>query len=97
MIKSITHKKNNMKKIVLSIIAIVFCSFVSLAQKIGYVDTDYILSNIPEYKAAQTEIDKISVDWQKEIEAKYAEIDKLYKIYQAESVLLTDDMKKKRT
>lgn len=96
MIKSITHKKNNMKKIVLSIIAIVFCSFVSLAQKIGYVDTDYILSNIPEYKAAQTEIDKISVDWQKEIEAKYAEIDKLYKIYQAESVLLTDDMKKKR-
>ncbi len=96
MIKSITHKKNNMKKIVLSIIAIVFCSFVSLAQKIGYVDTDYILSNIPEYKAAQTEIDKISVDWQKEIEVKYAEIDKLYKIYQAESVLLTDDMKKKR-
>ena len=96
MIKSITHKKNNMKKIVLSIIAIVFCSFVSIAQKIGYVDTDYILSNIPEYKAAQTEIDKISVDWQKEIEAKYAEIDKLYKIYQAESVLLTDDMKKKR-
>ncbi|MFN8116154.1 MAG: OmpH family outer membrane protein [Bacteroidia bacterium] len=85
-----------MKKIVLSIIAIVFCSFVSLAQKIGYVDTDYILSNIPEYKAAQTEIDKISVDWQKEIEVKYAEIDKLYKIYQAESVLLTDDMKKKR-
>lgn len=96
MIKSITHKKNNMKKIVLSIIAIVFCSYVSIAQKIGYVDTDYILSNIPEYKAAQTEIDKISVDWQKEIEAKYAEIDKLYKIYQAESVLLTDDMKKKR-
>lgn len=96
MIKSITHKKNNMKKIVLSIIAIVFCSFASIAQKIGYVDTDYILSNIPEYKAAQTEIDKISVDWQKEIEAKYAEIDKLYKIYQAESVLLTDDMKKKR-
>ena len=96
MIKSITHKKNTMKKIVLSIIAIVFCSYVSIAQKIGYVDTDYILSNIPEYKAAQTEIDKISVDWQKEIEAKYAEIDKLYKIYQAESVLLTDDMKKKR-
>lgn len=85
-----------MKRIVLSIIAIVLISTVSIAQKIGYVDTDYILSNIPEYKAAQTEIDKISVDWQKEIEAKYGEIDKLYKIYQAESVLLTDDMKKKR-
>lgn len=85
-----------MKKLVLSIVAIVLMSSVSFAQKMGYVDTDYILSNIPEYKAAQAEIDKVSVDWQKEIEVKYAEIDKLYKIYQAESVLLTDDMKKKR-
>lgn len=91
-------KYNNsiMKKIVLSVIAVIVISTVSFAQKIGYVDTEYILSNIPEYKAAQAEMDKISVDWQKEIEAKYSEIDKLYKIYQAESVLLTDDMKKKR-
>ena len=66
------------------------------AAKFGYVDTDYILSQIPEYKAAQSELDKTSVQWQKEIEGKYSEIDKLYKIYQAESVLLTDDMKKKR-
>jgi len=85
-----------MKKIILSLIVIISISTYSFAQKTGYVDTDYILSNIPEYKAAQAEMDKISVDWQKEIEAKYAEIDKLYKIYQAESVLLTDDMKKKR-
>ncbi len=85
-----------MKKLILSTLAIIFASTVSFAQKIGYVDTDYILSSIPEYKAAQAEIDKTSVDWQKEIEVKYAEIDKLYKIYQAESVLLTDDMKKKR-
>lgn len=96
MIKSKHNKYLTMKKIVLSIIATVLLSTVSIAQKMGYVDTEYILSNIPEYKAAQTEMDKISVDWQKEIEAKYGEIDKLYKIYQAESVLLTDDMKKKR-
>ena len=86
----------NMKKIILSIVALFICSHLAFSQKMGYVDTDYILSNIPEYKAAQAEMDKISVDWQKEIEAKYGEIDKLYKIYQAESVLLTDDMKKKR-
>ena len=85
-----------MKKLVLSILVFLFTTTISFAQKIGYVDTDYILSNIPEYKAAQAEIDKTSVDWQKEIEVKYSEIDKLYKIYQAESVLLTDDMKKKR-
>lgn len=66
------------------------------AQKFGYVDTDYILNSIPEYKAAKSELDKLSADWQKEIELKYAEIDKLYKAYQAEQILLTDDMKKKR-
>lgn len=85
-----------MKKII-SILAIVtLMGFSVKAQKIGYVDTDMILNSIPEYKAAQTEIDKLSVDWQKEIEAKYTEIDKLYKAYQADAILLTDDMKKKR-
>jgi outer membrane protein len=66
------------------------------AAKFGYVDTDYIMGQIPEYKAAQSELDKTSVQWQKEIEGKYAEIDKLYKAYQADAILLTDDMKKKR-
>lgn len=66
------------------------------AAKFGYVDTDYIMSQIPEYKAAQSELDKTSVNWQKEIDAKYAEVDKLYKAYQADAILLTEDMKKKR-
>ena len=85
-----------MKTVIFTLILIIAGATVSIAQKMGYVDSDYILSHIPEYKAAQAEIDKTSVDWQKEIEVKYGEIDKLYKIYQAESVLLTDDMKKKR-
>jgi len=85
-----------MKNVLFTVLATIFISTISLAQKTGFVDTDYILSRIPEYKAAQAEIDKTSIDWQKEIELKYSEIDKLYKIYKAESVLLTDDMKKKR-
>lgn len=85
-----------MKKIISILALITFSTFTVNAQKIGYVDTDHILNSIPEYKAAQTEIDKLSVDWQKEIEAKYSEIDKLYKAYQADAILLTDDMKKKR-
>ena len=68
----------------------------SFAQKFAYVDTKYILDNITEYKAAQAELDKISVEWQKEIEAQYAEIDKLYKSFQAEQILLTPEMKRKR-
>ena len=60
-----------MKKIGLFVIVLLFAGNGYFAQKVGYVDTDYILSNIPEYKAAQTELDKASVDWQKEIEIKY--------------------------
>src|ERR1043165_9017577 len=87
-----------MKNILIAFL--LFFSLLTFSQggtaKFGYVDTDYILSQIPEYKAAQSELDKQSVQWQKEIDAKYAEVDKLYKAYQADAILLTDDMKKKR-
>ena len=86
-----------MKKITGILLVILFLGLrTASAQKFGYVDTDYILNSLPEYKAARDELDKLSTDWQKEIELKYAEIDKLYKAYQAEQILLTDDMKKKR-
>lgn len=86
-----------MKKILLlvSIIAALFVQK-TFAQKFAYIDTQYILDNIPEYKAAQQQLDQISINWQKEIETKYTAIDKLYKDYQAEQILLTEDMRKKR-
>ena len=85
-----------MKKIIVTVAIVLSVSAASFAQKIAYVDTEYILGQIPEYKSAQAELDKVSIQWQKEIEAKYAEIDKMYKSYQAEQILLTEDMKKKR-
>ncbi len=66
------------------------------AQKTAYVDLDYILANIPEYKSAQAQLDQISLQWQKEIETRLAEVDRLYKAFQQEEILLTQDMKKKR-
>jgi outer membrane protein len=68
----------------------------AVAQKYAFVDTEYILNNIPNYKAAQEQLDKISADWQKEVEAKYADIEKMYKDYQAERVLLAEDMRHQR-
>ncbi len=85
-----------MKKLILIATILLVTNVGLFAQKFAYVDTEYILGQIPEYKAAQADLDKISVQWQKEIEAKYAEIDKMYKAYQAEQILLTEDMKKKR-
>ncbi len=63
------------------------------AQKYACVDTDYILGNVPEYKPAQKELEEVSVQWQKEVEAKFQAVDKLYKAFQAEAVLLPSDLK----
>ena len=87
--------KNAMKNFIAAAILLVCVSSAS-AQKYAYVNTQYILDNIPEYKAAQQQLDNISLQWQKEIEDRYAIIDKLYKTYQAEQVLLTEEMKKRR-
>ena len=79
----------------LSLSTLLFVTSAS-AQKYAYVDTEYILDNISEYKAAQQQLDQLSISWQKEIETKYAAIDKLYKDYQAEQILLTEEMRRKR-
>lgn len=85
-----------MKKIILSIAILLISLGSTFAQKYAYIDSEYIMENIPEYKDAQTEIDNLSKQWQKEIEQKFKEIDNLYKAFQAESVLLPEDVKKKR-
>ena len=85
-----------MKKTAALLLFLIGLSTFSFAQKFAYVDTDYILKNIPENQTAQKQLDELSVKWQKQIEAKYAEIDRLYKAYQAEQILLNEDMKAKR-
>ncbi|MFH1936618.1 MAG: OmpH family outer membrane protein [Bacteroidota bacterium] len=85
-----------MKKIILTIIGLVFTTTMLQAQKFAYVDTKYILDNIPEYAEAQAQIDELSVQWQKEIEEKFAEVEKRYNDYQAQSVLLPEEMKAKK-
>ena len=84
-----------MKKILL-LLAISFLTLSIQAQKFAYVDTDYILNKIPDFKQAQDKLDGLSADWQKEIENKYADVEQMYRAYQQEQVLLTDDMKEKR-
>ena len=85
-----------MKKIILIGAFIVMAFLPGFGQKYAFVDSDYILNNIPEYTDAQALLDDLSVEWQKEIEAKFQEIDKLYREYQAESILLPEDLKKQK-
>lgn len=85
-----------MKKIIASGMALFLFAGLTFAQKFAFVDSDYILQNIPSYAAAQEQLNKASEGWEAEIATEYEEIQKLYKTYQSERVLLTDDMKKKR-
>ena len=85
-----------MKKILL-----IACSFLgfaiqSHAQRYAIVDTKFILNKIPDYQDAQKKLDQTSAQWSKEIDDKQAVLDKMYKDYEAEQVMLSDDLKKKR-
>lgn len=85
-----------MKKLLLLFIITNVILTTTFAQKFAYVDSDYILNKIPEFKQAQDKLDNFSADWQAEIESKYAAVEKMYRAYQQEKVLLTDNMKSKR-
>jgi outer membrane protein len=66
------------------------------AQRYAVVDTKYILEKMPDYKAAQKQLDQTSAQWQKEIDDKQVILDKMYKDYEGEQAMLSDDLKKKR-
>ena len=85
-----------MKKLLLSALVLSLFAGSALAQKFAFVDSDYVLQNIPSYKAAQDELNKISETWETEIAAEYEEIENMYKTYKSERVLLTDEMRTKR-
>ncbi|MEQ1552815.1 MAG: OmpH family outer membrane protein [Ferruginibacter sp.] len=73
-----------------------FATFLSQAQRYAIIDSKYILDKVPEYKEAQQKLDNFSELWQKELDQKQAVMDKMYKDYDAEQVMLTDVLKKKR-
>lgn len=66
------------------------------AQRFGYVDTDYILNKLPEYRKAQEEINRLSKEWEAQIQEMSKEISSMYSELQAEQVLLTETMRKER-
>ena len=82
-----------MKKIIASLIIAATALGAGVAQKYAFVDTDYILNRIPSYNAAQDQLDKLSEEWQQEVEEMYGVIEALYKNYQTEKVLLSEDMR----
>jgi len=85
-----------MKKVIL-IVFFTFAAFTAaFAQRFAYVDSDYILKHMPEYASSQKQLASLSDQWQKDVDSRFQEIDRLYKAYQADQVLMTPDMRKRR-
>ena len=85
-----------MKKTLFIIVCLLAASIYSFAQRYAVIDSKYILEKVPEYKESQTKLNQYSAQWQLEIEKKQADLDKMYKDYDAEQVMLSDELKKKR-
>lgn len=86
-----------MKKVtILATFALIFLSHFTFGQKFGYVDTEYVLSRMSEYKEAQAEIQKLAQGWEEEIQQMYKAVEEKESILQAEEVLLTQELKNER-
>lgn len=85
-----------MKKLLLTTLSLLLITVAGYSQRFVYVDTEYILNNIPEYKAAQKKLDEIAEGWRAEIDKRYKEIDDLYKAYQAEYIILPEETRQQR-
>jgi outer membrane protein len=85
-----------MKKIALGIALFLGVSFAATAQRYCVIDSKYILEKMVDYKDAQTKLDQMSKLWQTEVDNRLAEVDRMYKSYQAERAMLSDEMRKKR-
>ncbi len=84
-----------MKKICLTILLPLLTLGV-FAQKYAYVDTDYIMNNIPSYETAQQQLNELSDQWKNEVDEMRNDIEKMYEDFKAEKVFLTDELKMKR-
>jgi outer membrane protein len=85
-----------MKKLLFTLSIGLLLATVSFAQRYAVIDSKYILEKLPEYKEAQQKLDQFSKMWQQEIDKKSADLDRMYKEYDAEQVMLSDELKKKR-
>ncbi|WP_118974217.1 OmpH family outer membrane protein [Taibaiella koreensis] len=85
-----------MKKILLAMSLVLMTGLAARAQRYCVIDSKYMLEKIPDYNNAQKQLDAASQGWQKEVDAKMQNIDQMYKSYQAERPMLSEDARKKR-
>jgi len=91
---------NSKKRFCFTLVFVTLCAALqpspAIAQKFGYINTDFVLQKMPEYQEAQQQVDELAVGWQGEIQAKQQEVDEMYSELKAEEVLLTEEMRQER-
>lgn len=85
-----------MKKNLFLLVIMALFTMPLFGQKYAYIDSEYILGNMPDYVEAQAELDRLAAQWQREIESKFKSIDSMYKKFQVEAITLPEKMKKSR-
>jgi len=85
-----------MKNLLLIIVALLLGAGAAQAQKYAVIDTEYILHKMPKYKSAQEQVERFTTMYQKEVDDAYKKVDEMFRTFQAEKMLLTDEMKQKR-
>ncbi len=85
-----------MKRLFFVLLLMAGAAFTGQAQRYCVIDSKYILEKLVDYKDAQTRLDQQSKTWQTEIDNQMADVDRMYKSYQAERAMLSDEMRKKR-
>ncbi len=92
--RNLINIKNLVSAIALMVVLVI--PNITQAQKFAYIDTDYVLLHLPDFAAAQQELNTYAIEWQAEIESKLEAADRLEVAYRAERVLLTKEMRQKR-
>lgn len=86
-----------MKKVIFSLMLVLAgATYAGAQQHYCFIDSKYILDKVTDYKDAQTKLDNLSKSWQEEIDAKMADVERMYKGYQAEKPMLSDEMRNRR-
>ncbi|VTQ03412.1 periplasmic chaperone [Sphingobacterium daejeonense] len=86
----------SMKRIAIIIVMLTMMGSVSFAQKLAYVDSEYVMKHIPEYNSAIKQMDDQSKQWQAEVDRQYDEIERMYQAYQKDQANLNADMRRRR-
>lgn len=85
-----------MKKLLFIVLSVALSSLGVSAQRYAIIDTKYILDKLPEYKDADKKLAQVAEQWQREIDTRQTELNQMYKNFDAEQYMLSDELRKKR-